>query len=74
MVKHQCINCLRPYPAWATYKVPKGKGFNFPFPGRGKKIKPDEKICGSCASHAKDAGAIKPQYYKRIAKNQMEEG
>lgn len=70
MDKQQCTNCLKHYPAWASYKVPKGNGFTFP--GRGKKIKPDKNICGSCASHAKDAGAIKPQFYKRLVNNQME--
>ena len=68
----QCVNCRKHYQPWTIYKMPKGKGFTFP--GRGKKIKQDENICGSCASHAKDAGAIKPQFYKRIAKNQLEKG
>lgn len=72
MAKHQCVNCRRWHPGWATYTVPNGNGFTFP--RTGKKIKAGEKVCGACVVHAQDAGAIKPQLYNRIAKNQMEEG
>jgi len=73
MARHQCANCQKWNPGWATYVVPKGKGFIFPSRVK-KQIKADEKVCGSCVVHAKDTGAITAKLYNRIAANPVEGG